>query len=223
MLASRSAAACSHETLDTENHAQRRASVLESAPNPYGHTMNTKQAKDFLVKQAATQAAIENIPLTDIEKRMMYFTECDPASCPDPFALNDEFEAKFETSAYETKLSQLLEHARQRLRNDDPERTRNWEEAVRELQKDDHYILILLNVNLTASIKRPKHDFLKLIGAALLVVAGIALVALASAKFTFEFSYWIRPLLFVLVLAWAIFSRSGRQLLAAVFTRRKPR
>ena len=185
--------------------------------------MDTTQAKDFFVEQAATQATIENIPLTDIEKRMMYFTECDPASCPDPIALNDEFEAKFETSAYEAKLSQLLEHARQRLRKDDPERTRNWEEAVREVQKGDHYILILLNVTLTASIKRPKHDFLKLIGSALLVIAGFALVALASDRFNFDFSYWIRPLLVVFVLAWAIFSRSGRLLLAAVFTRRKPR
>ena len=43
--------------------------------------MNTKQAKDFLVEQATKQAALENLPLSDIEKKMMYFTESDPASC----------------------------------------------------------------------------------------------------------------------------------------------
>ena len=45
--------------------------------------MNTKQAKDFFVaqaaEQAAEQAAIEGVPLADTEKRMMYFTESDPA------------------------------------------------------------------------------------------------------------------------------------------------
>jgi hypothetical protein len=59
--------------------------------------MDTKKAKDFLVAQTAEQAAIEGVPLAEIEKRMMYFTESDPASCPDPIALNDEFEAQFET------------------------------------------------------------------------------------------------------------------------------
>jgi hypothetical protein len=52
--------------------------------------MDTKQAKDFLVAQVAEQAAIESVPLADLEKRMMYFTESDPASCPDPLTLNDE-------------------------------------------------------------------------------------------------------------------------------------
>jgi len=33
--------------------------------------MDTKQAKDFLVEQAAKQAAIESLPLADVEKRMM--------------------------------------------------------------------------------------------------------------------------------------------------------
>ncbi|MGA3294463.1 MAG: hypothetical protein ABSE45_10835 [Candidatus Acidiferrales bacterium] len=34
--------------------------------------MNTKQAKDFLVQQTAEQASVENVPLSDLEKRMMY-------------------------------------------------------------------------------------------------------------------------------------------------------
>ena len=54
--------------------------------------MRVLEAKDFLVQQTAEQAARENVPLSDLEKRMMYFTEID--ECPeDPIALNKAFEA----------------------------------------------------------------------------------------------------------------------------------
>ena len=47
--------------------------------------MRVLEAKDFLVQQTAEQAALENVPLSDLEKRMMYFTETD--ECPeDPIA-----------------------------------------------------------------------------------------------------------------------------------------
>ena len=75
--------------------------------------MDTKQAKDFLVAQAVEQAAIEGKPLL-IETQMMYFTKSLPAWCPDPLALNDEFEAQFEMPEYEAKIFKLLEHARER-------------------------------------------------------------------------------------------------------------
>ena len=39
--------------------------------------MNVREAKDFLVDQAAQQAAIDGVPLSDLEKRTMYFTEWD--------------------------------------------------------------------------------------------------------------------------------------------------
>lgn len=39
--------------------------------------MRVLEAKDFLVQQTAEQAALENAPLSDLEKRMMYFTEVD--------------------------------------------------------------------------------------------------------------------------------------------------
>jgi len=64
--------------------------------------MKVLEAKDFLVRQTAEQAALENVPLSDLEKRMVYFTETD--ECPeDPIALNDAFEAEYDTAEYEAK------------------------------------------------------------------------------------------------------------------------
>lgn len=72
--------------------------------------MRVLEAKDFLVQQTAEQAALENVPLSDLEKRTMYFTEVD--ECPeDPIALNEAFEAKYDSDEYEAKVSKLMHHA----------------------------------------------------------------------------------------------------------------
>src|ERR1700687_2178645 len=49
--------------------------------------MRDLEAKDFLVRQTAEQATLENVPLSELERRMMYFTET--GECPeDPIALS---------------------------------------------------------------------------------------------------------------------------------------
>lgn len=114
--------------------------------------MNSKEAKDFLVQQVAEQAALENLPFSDLEKRMMYFTESDPASCDKPFELNDEFEAQHDNAEYEAKVSQLLQHAHGRVAMQNAEMGRMWDEAVGELRKGDHYLLVLLDEKPHASV-----------------------------------------------------------------------
>jgi hypothetical protein len=49
------------------------------------HLMKVLEAKDFLVRQTAEQAALEGVPLSDLEKRMMYFTET--GECPEDLLL----------------------------------------------------------------------------------------------------------------------------------------
>jgi len=66
--------------------------------------MKVREAKDFLVHQTAEQATLENLPLSDLEKRMMYFTE-GKGAIEDPLTLNEAFEAQYDTSEYEKKIS----------------------------------------------------------------------------------------------------------------------
>jgi hypothetical protein len=85
--------------------------------------MQALEAKNFLVEQTAEQAALENVPLSDLEKRMMYFSET--GECPeDPIALNDAFEAEYDTTAYEKKISRLMARAYRRIKRDNPEKLR---------------------------------------------------------------------------------------------------
>ncbi|MGH9747468.1 MAG: hypothetical protein ACRD59_15340 [Candidatus Acidiferrales bacterium] len=91
--------------------------------------------------------------------------------------------------------------------------------AVGEFSKGDYYILIPLCA--PVSLVRPKNDFPKLIGTALLVATGLAGAIFASAKLNLDFSYWLRPIFVIAFLAWLLFSRVGRQLVGAFFVRRK--
>ena len=109
--------------------------------------MDTKEAKDFLADQAAQQAAFERTPLSDLERRMMYFTERDPASCDDPVSLNDKFEEKYDTVEYEAKMSRLLRRAHKGLKDENVGERLQWDEAISTLEQGDHYFLVLLNVD----------------------------------------------------------------------------
>jgi len=142
--------------------------------------MKVHEAKDFLVAQTAEQAVLEGVPLSDLEKRMMYFTEIEEMS-EDPIKLNEEFEAEYDSDEYEGKISKLLQHAYARIKKENPEAARQWSEAILELRKGDHYILVLLNESsLTGSTltERPPHDSLKLLLSGLLLTA-IVLSAIA--------------------------------------------
>jgi len=145
--------------------------------------MQVREAKDFLVQETAKQASIEGVPLSDLEKRMMYFTENEEMS-EDPIALNDEFEAKYDSDEYEAKISGLLHRASARVKKESPEAARQWKQAIRDISKGDHYLPVLWGKSSLGERypkERPPHDLLKLIGTALLVaIVGVGAVAAAN-------------------------------------------
>jgi len=147
--------------------------------------MRARKAKDFLVAQTAEQAALEGVPLSDLEKRMMYFTEIEEMP-EDPIKLNEEFEAEYDSDEYEAKISKLLHHAYARIKKENPEAARQWSEAMLELGKGDHYILVLLNESSlmgSSLTERPPHDSLKLFATGLGVAALVVIAAFIPVKF----------------------------------------
>src|ERR1700739_25294 len=117
--------------------------------------MRVREAKDFLVQQTAEQAALENVPLSDLEKRMMYFTET--GECPeDPLSLNEEFEKEYNTDEYETKVKKLLADAHRRLKGERSPAVAGWEESLKVLDQTDDYILILCDRSPFARLANPE-------------------------------------------------------------------
>ncbi|HUL15006.1 MAG TPA: hypothetical protein VLV88_03355 [Terriglobales bacterium] len=147
--------------------------------------MKTKEAKDFLVQEAIEQAARENIRLSDIEKKMMYFTESDASTCENPVELNDEFEAQYDTPEYEAKISRLLHRAFERLKGEGPQRVRQWNLAIRTLRRGDHYILVLWDTK--PPTEHSVRETLRLLGAGMLIAAGIFMVIIFQTKYSFSF------------------------------------
>ena len=111
--------------------------------------MDVREAKDFLVQQTADQAQRDGVPLSELEKRMMYFTESTEA-VEDPIELNEEFEAQYNTAEYETKIARLLGRAYRRLKKEDPGTSQTWDAAIQELKRGDHYILVMWRERMVA-------------------------------------------------------------------------
>jgi hypothetical protein len=105
-----------------------------------------QRSKGFSCPGGCRTSNLDNVSLSELEKRMMYFTESDPTSCEDPFGLNEEFEAQYDAPEYESKISGLLHHAHKRLKGENPEKVREWNDAMRTLSRGDHYLLVLWRV-----------------------------------------------------------------------------
>jgi hypothetical protein len=130
--------------------------------------MNIIQAKDFLVEQTTAQALLDGMPLSDLEKRMMYFTEGKDA-LEDPSKLNEEFDAEYDSAKYKSKISRLLHRACKRLKKEYPSKLTLWNEAIRVIRKGDHYILVLWGSSLSG--ERPVGLSLRMWAALLLLSA----------------------------------------------------
>ena len=104
--------------------------------------MRVREAKDFLVQQISEQAVLEHVRLSEIEKRMLYFTE-GRSAIEDPVTLNEEFEAQCDTAKYEQKISHLMHQAYKKLRRDRSPALETWDQAIRRLKRGDHYLLVM--------------------------------------------------------------------------------
>jgi hypothetical protein len=105
--------------------------------------MDPRDAKQFLISRVIQEGELEHVPLSDIEKKMLYFTEVHP-SLPDIYEVNAEFERNYDSSEYEAKVARLLKNARDRDGKESPSRELAWEDALDALRKEDHYILVMV-------------------------------------------------------------------------------
>jgi hypothetical protein len=102
-----------------------------------------QQAKEFLIYQIVEEARRENVELSEVERKMLYFTETEE-TLPNILEVNDQFERENDASAYEEKISDLIRNAYKRSR-ETPEGANRWKRAVSDLHKEDHYLLVMVD------------------------------------------------------------------------------
>jgi len=144
-----------------------------------------KEAKDYLANRIAAEAAREGVPLSEVERKMLYFSETD-WTLPDMEKANAEFDRDYNQDDYEQKIAGLIANvvADHHHRNKGEEE--KWDAAVDKLSESDHYLTVLLSATRTSKpglngflptlgsgSVRPAHDLLKLCIAAFAVVVGI--------------------------------------------------
>jgi hypothetical protein len=83
------------------------------------------------------------VRLSDVEKKMLYFTEVYP-SLPDIYEVNVEFERNYDADEYEDKIVGLLKRARTHEAGQSDQYEGMWADAISALKHEDHYILVMV-------------------------------------------------------------------------------
>jgi hypothetical protein len=107
--------------------------------------MDPATAKEFLISRVVQEAESSHVKLSDVEKKMLYFTEVHP-SLPDILEVNADFERNYDSDEYEHKIAQLLRSARARDSQSSPSGEQEWKDALNTLKKEDHYILVMVSL-----------------------------------------------------------------------------
>jgi len=84
-----------------------------------------RDALDFVVARIALEAQRDGAPLSEIERKMLYFSET-AWTLPDDVDVNDEFDRKYDQQEYEKKIAQLISKAVKRVRKQQPEEFEAW-------------------------------------------------------------------------------------------------
>jgi hypothetical protein len=114
----------------------------------------TREAKEFLVAQIVEEAQREGVSLSEVERKMLYFTETG-WTLPDMMQVNDEFDRDYDQNEYEEKIAKLIRSSTKRVRKENPTEYGRWLDAIRKLSKEDHYILVMCA---RAGIGTPSRD-----------------------------------------------------------------
>lgn len=129
-------------------------------------------AKEFIVDRIIDEAGRRGIPLSDVDRRMLFFSET-RSTLPDAMDVADAFNREYDGAVYERKIADLLRDAHNRTAIS---QANEWSAAIQRLKEGDHYLSVLLD----QAKLRPRGDWWRLLTAAvavfglgLLIVSGV--------------------------------------------------
>lgn len=136
------------------------------------------QAKEFIISKVLQEASVEGVPISEVEKKMLYFSEVEQEP-DDLYEVNEQFDKQYDAEEYEAKIAGLVKRAYQRDRDSSDQLAQQWLDQIRALQKEDHYILVMVS---QAGLRLPG-DGSRLFGTILAFVAIVGVAIFISAKF----------------------------------------
>jgi hypothetical protein len=160
--------------------------------------LGAQQAKEFLISEVVEEARMENVPLSEVERKMLFFTETDE-TLPDMTDVNEQFERGYDSSRYEEKIARLLHNAFKRICLESPDGEKRWKQAIADLRQEDHYLLVM--VDQASRSVRPPGDQLKLWGTGFAVVLVLVGIVFFATKYNIDLDEYFpsRSTLFVVM------------------------
>ena len=137
-----------------------------------------REAKEFLISRIIAETQRENIPLSEFEHKMLYFTESGWTP-PDMTAVSEHFDSEYNQNEYEHKIARLIRNAAKHDRKESRDEYDTWWDAIHFLRREDHYISVMIRI---AGL-RPANDLLRLLVTALAFAACLLLVVFLLAKY----------------------------------------
>lgn len=130
---------------------------------------SAREAKEYLIGLIVAQADGDGVALSDVERKMLYFSET-AWTLPDMMAVSREFDETYDQDAYEDKIGGIV--GRIFDERDGGRADEDWDRAVALLAREDHYLLVLIAVADRAPAVKGRWDRVRLILAGLVVVEG---------------------------------------------------
>lgn len=147
---------------------------------------DAREAKEFLVSRIVQEAQQEGVPLSEVERKMLYFSET-AWSLPRITDVSDEFDRTYDQGEYEKKIADLVRNGVKRAQKGNREEYEAWWGAIRVLSREDHYILVMIR---RAGL-RPPGDGLKLWGTGIAIVMIFCLAIFISLKFNIQIDKYV--------------------------------
>ena len=111
------------------------------------NSANQSQAKHFLIDKILAQSAFERSPLSEDERWMLGFSECDPEFVVDIERI-DRFERAVPSDQFEAKIAALVERACARDAGSDSTAVETYLNAQHAVKQGDHYIALMVESGL---------------------------------------------------------------------------
>jgi hypothetical protein len=137
-----------------------------------------REAKEFLITKIVEEAQRQNVPLSEVERKMLYFTESG-WTLPDIMQVSEAFDREYDQANYEKKIAKLVTKADRSIRKGPRDDYDNWWAAIRFLQREDHYIAVMIRL---AGL-RPRGDQLRLFATGIGIVTCILVWTFVAIKY----------------------------------------
>lgn len=126
-----------------------------------------RDAKEYLIRRILEQADRDGVVLSDVERKMLYFSESG-WTLPNMMEISQEFDQAYDQDEYEKKIAQVIRRVRHQRNESGDDK---WDDAVQLLRCEDHYLLVLIDGVSASTAKLSRREITGVILGSVVIVA----------------------------------------------------